>query len=60
MHLADQLGRLDVGRVLITECPALHTEDEAECLDMSVQVCEAEGNGLALAEIMELEGLEVA
>ena len=39
----DQLGGLDVRRVLVAERPALHPEDEAERLDMRGQVREREG-----------------
>ena len=56
----DQLGGLDVRRVLVAERPALHAEDEAERLDMRGQVRQREGNGLALVQIVKLEGLEVA
>ncbi len=56
----NQLGGLDVRRILIAEGPALHPEDEAERLDMRGQAREREGDGLALVEIVKLEGLEVA
>ena len=55
----DQLGGLDVGRVLVAEGPALHAEDETERLDMRGQVRKREGGDLALVEIVKLEGLEV-
>ena len=57
---ADDLGRLDVGRVLITEGAALNTDDEAEGLDMLGEIREREGDRFALVEIVELEGLKVA
>ena len=56
----DQLGGLDVRRVLVAERPALHPEDEAERLDMRGQVREREGDGLPLVQVVKLEGLEVA
>ena len=56
----DQLGGLDVRRVLVAERPALHPEDEAERLDMRRQVREREGDGLPLVQVVKLEGLEVA
>ena len=56
----DQFGSLDVRRVLIAECPALHTEDEAERLDMCGQVHQRESDDLPLVQIVKLEGLEIA
>ena len=56
----DQLGGLDVRRVLIPESPALHPEDEAERLDMLGQVRERERDGLPLVEVVKLEVLEIA
>ena len=38
----DQLGRLDIGRVLVAERAALHAHDEAELLHMRGQVFERE------------------
>ena len=56
----DQLGGLDVRRVLIAELPALDAEDETERLDMRGQVREGEDDDLPLVQIVKLEGLEVA
>ena len=56
----DQLGGLDVRRVLIAELPALDAEDETERLDMRGQVREGEDDNLPLVQIVKLEGLEVA
>ena len=55
-----QLGGFDVGRVLIAEGAALHAEDEAEFLDVGVQVGERKGGGVSFVEVVQLEGLEVA
>ncbi|MCY4269798.1 MAG: hypothetical protein OXE80_06475 [Gammaproteobacteria bacterium] len=60
VELANQLGRLDVRRVLITEGPALHAEDEAERLHMLGQFRQGEGDRGALVEVAKLESLEVA
>ena len=51
----DQLGGFDVRRVLISEGPALHSEDEAERLDMGGQVRQREGDNLPLVQIVKLE-----
>ena len=42
------------------EGAALHAEDEAEFLDMGVQVGERKGGGVSFVEVVQLEGLEVA
>ena len=55
---SDQLGGLDVRRILVAEGPALHAENEAEHLDMRGQVDQREGDGLPLVQIVKLEGLE--
>ena len=52
MQPPDQLGNLDVRRILVAERPALHPEDEAERLDMHGQVREREGDGLAFIQIV--------
>ena len=56
----DQLGRLDVDRVLIAERSALHADDEPELLDVLRQVGESEASLLAFVPVEKLEGLEVA
>ena len=56
----DQLGGLDIGRILIAECPALHAEDEAERVDTLGQTCKRERDDLSLVQIVKLKGLEVA
>ena len=60
MQPPDQLGGFDVRRVLVTEGPALHPEDEAERVNMRGQVREREGHNLPLVQIVKLEGLKVA
>ena len=50
----------DVDRILISECSALHAQDEAERLDMAGQVCKGERGLFTLVEIAKLEALEVA
>ena len=57
MQPSDEFGGLDVGRILVTERPTLHTQDEAERLDMARQFRERERDGLPLVKIVELEGL---
>ena len=49
----------DVDRVLIAEDSALHPQDEAELLDMVVQVRQRESNVLTFVQIVKLEGLEI-
>ena len=56
----DQLGRLDVDRVLIAERPALHADDEPELLDVLRKVGEREAGLLAFVPVEKLERLEVA
>ena len=56
----DQLGRLDVDRVLITERPALHADDEPELLDVLRKVGEREAGLFAFVPVEKLERLEVA
>ena len=56
----DQLGRLDVDRVLIAERPALHADDEPELLQVLRQVGECEAGLLAFVPVEKLECLEVA
>ena len=60
MQQPHQLGGFDVGGVLIAEGAALHAEDEAEFLDVGVQVGEWEVCGLPFVEVVKFEGLEVA
>ena len=60
MQSTDQLGSLDVGRVLVAERPALHAKNEAERLDIAGQIGEQEGGDLAFVEVVEFESLEVA
>ena len=49
----------DVDRILITEGSALHAQDEAELLDMVVQVRQRESNVFTFVQIVKLEGLEI-
>ena len=50
----------DVDRILIAEGSALHPQDEAECLDMVVQVRQGERGLPALVQVVQLEALEIA
>ena len=56
----DQLGGLDVRRILIAEGAALHAENEAERFDMLGQIGKRKRDDLPLVQIVQLEGLEVA
>ena len=60
MQAGDQLGRLDVDRILIAERAALHADDEPELLDVPGQVGEGEAGLLAFVAVEQLERLEVA
>ena len=56
----NQLGPLDVDRVLIAERPALYADDELELLDVLRQVGEREAGLLAFVPVEKLECLKVA
>ena len=60
VQTGDQLGRLNVDRVLIAERPALHADDEPELLDMLRQIGQGEAGLLAFVPVEKLERLEVA
>ena len=60
VQAGDQLGRLDVDRILIAECTALHADDEPELLDVLRKVGEREAGLLALVAVDQLERLEIA
>ena len=60
MQTRDQLGRLDVDRILIAKRTALNADDEPELLDMLRQVGEREAGFFAFVAIKQLERPEVA
>ncbi|MCY4427672.1 MAG: hypothetical protein OXC05_11685 [Halieaceae bacterium] len=60
MQAPDQFGGLNIGRVLIAESTALHTEDEAELLHTLWQVPEGKLAPPAFIQIMQFEALEIA
>ena len=60
VELPDQLGGLDVRRVLIPKGAARNPEDETELLDVVRQLVEPEGHLVPLEKVVEFEVLEVA
>ena len=60
VQTGDQLGRLDVDRVLVAERAALLADDEPELLDVPRQLGEGEAGLFALVPVEKLERLEVA
>lgn len=59
MQPPDQLGGLDVHRVLVFEAALLQAHDEAELLDVLGQIGQLERGGFAGVAVEKLEGLEV-
>ena len=56
----DQLGGLNVDRILIAERAALHADDEPKLLDVLRKVGEGEAGLLAFVPVEQPKGLEVA
>ncbi len=58
--LPDELGRLDVDRILVAAGPLARADDEPAILDMGGKVLQCEGGRFVLVKVVELEGAEVA